>query len=56
MDSKKIVKVFDKFVDKKFADSEEMLRPEIQQTVNDYLKTKLDLKNDPIVSKQKDDE
>ena len=50
MDDKKIVTAFDKFVDKKFAESEDILRTEIKQSVNDHLKSKLELKEDPIVT------
>lgn len=50
MDKDKIVNAFDAFVDEKYADSEDILRTELKQAVNDFLKTKLDLKVDPIQS------
>ena len=46
----KIVKAFDEFVDEKYADSEETLRGELRQAVNDFLKDKLELDTDPIQS------
>lgn len=48
MDKDKIVKAFDDFVDEKYADSEETLRTELRQAVNDFLKGKLELSADPI--------
>ncbi|MCK5020797.1 MAG: hypothetical protein KAS32_27495 [Candidatus Peribacteraceae bacterium] len=48
MDVEKIVKAFDEFSDGKYADSEDTIRSEVRQTVNDFLKTKLDLVKDPI--------
>lgn len=48
MDDDKIVKAFDKFVDDKFAESEDILRTQIKQAVNDHLKDTLSLKKDPI--------
>ena len=50
MDKDKIVKAFDDFVDEKYADSEEGLRVELRQAVNDFLKGKLELDADPIQS------
>lgn len=50
MDKKKIVSAFDAFVDEKYADSEEILRTELKQAVNDFLKNKLELSKDPIQS------
>lgn len=50
MNKDKIVKAFDDFVDEKYADSEETLRTELRQAVNDFLKVKLDLSVDPIQS------
>lgn len=50
MDKDKIVNAFDAFVDEKYADSEDILRKELKQAVNDFLKTKLELKADPIQS------
>jgi len=49
MDKEKIVQAFDKFEKEKYSDSEDILRTEIRQAVNDHLKDKLGLKNDPIV-------
>ena len=49
MDKDKIVDAFDKFVDERFADSEDTIRTEIKQAVNDHLKDKLELEKDPIV-------
>jgi hypothetical protein len=48
MDKEKIVKAFDKFVDDKYAESEEILRKEIKSAINDHLKNKLELQKDPI--------
>jgi len=48
MDSDKIVTAFDKFVDDRYAESEDDLRSEIRKAVNDHLKDKLSLENDPI--------
>ena len=50
MNRDKIVKAFDEFVDEKYADSEETLRGELRQAVNDFLKNKLELDTDPIQS------
>lgn len=50
MDKDKIVKAFDDFVGEKYADSEETLRTELRQAVNDFLKNKLELEADPIQS------
>ena len=50
MDKDKIEKAFDAFVDEKYADSEETLRTELRQAVNDFLKNKLELDADPIQS------
>lgn len=56
MDKEKIVNAFDAFVDEKYADSEEILRTELKQAVNDFLKNKLQLAKDPIQSpKQEED-
>jgi hypothetical protein len=55
MDKDKIVKAFDAFVDERYADSEEILRVELKQSVNDFLKTKLQLAKDPIQSVKVDD-
>ena len=52
----KIVKAFDEFVDEKYADSEETLRGELRQAVNDFLKDKLELESDPIQSAQEESE
>jgi hypothetical protein len=51
MDKENVVKAFDKFEREKFTDSEDILRAEIRQAVNDHLKDKLGLKKDPIVQK-----
>ncbi len=48
MDKDKIVGAFDAFVDERYADSEEILRVELKQAVNDFLKSKLQLTADPI--------
>lgn len=50
MDKEKIVQAFDAFEKEKYSDSEDILRAEIKQAVNDHLKDKLGLKTDPIVS------
>ena len=50
MDKEKIVQAFDKFEKEKYSDSEDIIRGEIRQAVNDHLKDKLGLKNDPICS------
>lgn len=50
MEKEEIVKAFDAFVDERYADSEETLRVQIKQAVNDHLKNKLQLKADPIQS------
>ncbi len=56
MDTEKIVNAFDKFVDDKFADSEDILRTQIKQAVNDNLKDKLSLEKDPIDGVNQDDD
>ena len=56
MDNEEIVKAFDKFVDSKFAESEDILRTEIKKSVNDHLKNKLELEDDPIVSTDDDND
>ena len=48
MDKDKIVKAFDDFVEERYGDSEETLRGEIRKAVNDHIKDKLDLQNDPL--------
>jgi hypothetical protein len=48
MNDDKIVSAFDKFVDDKFAESEDEIRLEIKKAVNDHLKDKLSLEKDPI--------
>lgn len=50
MDKEQIVKAFDAFVDERYADSEEILRVELKQAVNDHLKNKIELTKDPIQS------
>lgn len=50
MDKENVVKAFDKFEKEKYTDSEDILRQEIKQAVNDHLKDTLNLKTDPIVS------
>ncbi len=50
MDKDKIVGAFDAFVEERYADSEEILRTQLKQAVNDFLKTKLQLNADPIQS------
>lgn len=50
MDRKAIADAFDKFENEKYADSEDILRGEIKQAVNDHIKDILNLKKDPIVS------
>ena len=50
MEKEKIVQAFDAFEKEKYTDSEDIIRSEIKQAVNDHLKDKLDLKEDPIVS------
>lgn len=54
MDKDKIVGAFDAFVDEKYADSEEILRTQLKQAVNDFLKSKLQLKDDPIQTMDKE--
>lgn len=56
MEKEQIVKAFSDFVDKKYSDSEDTLRSAIKQEVNDHLKTKLELKNDPIYISKNDEE
>ena len=56
MDTEKIVDAFDKFVDGKFAESEDILRTEIKKSVNDHLKDKLELEEDPIISDNNDND
>lgn len=55
MDKDRIVGAFDAFVDERYADSEEILRKELKQSVNDFLKTKLQLTKDPIQSVKAED-
>lgn len=54
MEMENVKKAFDEFVDEKYADSEETLRTELRQAVNDFLKGKLDLAADPIQSANTD--
>jgi len=57
MDKDKIVDAFEKFVDDKYAESEEILRQQIKSAVNDHLKDKLELENNPItIDKEKSDD
>lgn len=56
MDKEKIVQAFDQFEKEKYTDSEDTIRGEIKQAVNDHLKDKLGLKNDPIVVAEPDKE
>ena len=56
METDNIKKAFDAFVDEKYADSEETLRTELRQAVNDFLKGKLDLTADPIQTAATDDD
>ena len=58
MDNEKIRQAFDAFEKEKYTDSEDIIRGEIKQAVNDHLKDELGLKNDPIVTKsaEEDDE
>jgi len=55
MDRDKIVAAFNAFEKEKFTDSEDILRAEIKQAVNDHLKDTLGLDKDPIVSPESDD-
>jgi hypothetical protein len=55
MDKDKIVGAFDAFVEEKYADSEEILRVQLKQAVNDFLKSKLQLTADPIQSADTED-
>jgi hypothetical protein len=55
MDREKVVNAFDAFVDERYGDSEEILRTQLKQAVNDHLKTKLQLTKDPIQSVKSDD-
>ncbi len=48
MDKDKIVSAFDKFVDDRYAESEDDLRSEIRKAVNDHLKDKLSLEDNPV--------
>lgn len=48
MELENVQKAFDDFVEEKYADSEETLRGELRQAVNDFLKGKLELAADPI--------
>ena len=50
MDKENVVKAFDAFEKEKYTDSEDIIRREVRQSVNDHLKDELGLKNDPIVS------
>jgi hypothetical protein len=50
MDKEKVGQAFDAFEKEKYTDSEDIIRGEIKQAVNDHLKDKLGLKEDPIVS------
>jgi len=56
MDKEKIEKAFNKFVDDKYAESEDILRQQIRTAVNDHLKAKLELQNDPILDSSDNDE
>ena len=56
MDKEKIVQAFDAFEKEKYMDSEDIIRTEIRQSVNDHLKDRLELKNDPIVSPHEPEE
>jgi len=46
IDMEKIKKALDHFENDEFVDSKEVLQKEIKKAKNDFLKNKLDLKND----------
>lgn len=46
MDKEQVKKAFDDFEDENYYDAEDALKKQIKQAKNDYLKSKLDLKND----------
>ncbi len=49
MSTKKIKQAFNDFSNDKFLDAEEVLKKVIKKGVNDHLKDKLHLKNDPLI-------
>jgi len=55
MDKDKIVSAFDKFVDDRYAESEDDLRSEIRSAVNDHLKDKLSLEKNPVEGVEDDE-
>lgn len=48
VDKKNVKKAFDEFENEEYTKSSETLRNEIKNSVNDFLKDKLNLKNDPL--------
>jgi hypothetical protein len=52
----KIKQAFNDFEDEKYTNSSDILRKEIKQDINNFLKDKLQLKNDPLKIETDDDE
>ena len=48
IDQEQVKKALDDFENDNYVDSKETLRKEVKQKVNDYLKTNLDMNDDPI--------
>jgi hypothetical protein len=52
VDKEKVKKALDDFENEKFSNASDILRGEIKNSVNTFLKDKLSLKNDPIEIKE----
>lgn len=52
VDSEKIKKSLDSFEDEKYSEASDLLRGEIKKSVNDFLKSKLNLTNNPLDIKE----
>ena len=48
VDKEKIKKALDNFENEKFSDASDLIKGEVKNSVNAFLKDKLGLKNDPI--------
>ena len=48
VDKKNVKKAFDEFEDEEYTKASDTLRSEIKSSVNDFLKDKLNLENDPL--------
>ena len=52
VNKEKVKSAIDDFENEKHTEAKETIKAEIRSSVNDYLKDKLGLKNDPIQSKE----